>query len=370
MKKLRFILLISLNCLFLTAQKVYYKPLLINQCTNQIDTSLFTIRNSNGFISENNRSMRIVELPDTGLYEIYWHSNLTIPDNFRIDKYGLTTDTFLTQKVWQTEGITDPPDNHYYCCEGRCNGEFIDYYHDGNIRLIGKFIDGIRIDTLKEYYHNGNLKRIYSTYKKTYKFRNSKYQKFKMIEYYEDGNQQRIKDSKNQIEKEFFPNNILSSEYRGRKDKFNYTVYSENGMIERKTTNNSKTEYYSDGKLMIKMHKHELFAFKLLRLITNSKYKLSKYYFEEYDSTGILNKKGKFVSNNNYFPTLGFPSNSAALQNTELREIIYNTNPQTKEVYSGNVFDSKDTVIITNYKLTNRHWVKISSRKEIKTEEK
>lgn len=148
-------------------------------------------------------------------------------------------------------------------------------------------------------------------------------------------------------------------------------MFYENGMVETKTSNHSRIQFYPNGKLKSKIHKHELFAFKLQRLITKSNYKISRFYFEEYDSTGILNKKGKFVSDNKYFPTLGFPSDSADVSNTEYREIIYNRNPQIKEVYSGNIFSSiGDTVIITNYKLINHHWVKISSRKEIETEEK
>lgn len=188
----------------MTAQKIHYKPLLINRCTNCIDTSRFTISNSKGFLCENNRSMQIVELPDTGLYEISWYSDFTVPNYFRINKCGLTTDTFKTQKVWQTEGITDPPDNHYYCCEGRCNGEFIDYYHNGKIRLIGKFKDGLRSDTLKEYYQNGKLERIFSNYKNTYKIRNTKYHEFMMTENYEDGNLKRIVDTKKDLINIFF----------------------------------------------------------------------------------------------------------------------------------------------------------------------
>jgi hypothetical protein len=45
-------------------------------------------------------------------------------------------------------------------CESKLNGNIVDYYENGKIRMIGSFENGLAIGYLTEFYPNGELKEI------------------------------------------------------------------------------------------------------------------------------------------------------------------------------------------------------------------
>lgn len=45
-------------------------------------------------------------------------------------------------------------------CESKLNGNIIDYFENGKVRLIGSFKNGLTIRYLTEFYPNGELKEI------------------------------------------------------------------------------------------------------------------------------------------------------------------------------------------------------------------
>ena len=53
-------------------------------------------------------------------------------------------------------------------CKGKLNGNIIDYYENGKVRMIGKFKNGLVIGYLTEFYPNGELKEIRLYDKKGY----------------------------------------------------------------------------------------------------------------------------------------------------------------------------------------------------------
>jgi hypothetical protein len=45
-------------------------------------------------------------------------------------------------------------------CERKLNGNIVDYFENGKVRLIGSFKNGLAIGYLTEFYPNGELKEI------------------------------------------------------------------------------------------------------------------------------------------------------------------------------------------------------------------
>ena len=45
-------------------------------------------------------------------------------------------------------------------CESKLNGNIVDYFENGKVRLIGSFKNGLAIGYLTEFYPNGELKEI------------------------------------------------------------------------------------------------------------------------------------------------------------------------------------------------------------------
>jgi hypothetical protein len=58
------------------------------------------------------------------------------------------------------EPISDPDFIGYCCCGAKCEGEKVEYYSNGKIRLEGCFKAGIPQGELKFYNPNGHLRRI------------------------------------------------------------------------------------------------------------------------------------------------------------------------------------------------------------------
>ncbi len=374
MKKYYLVILFLFSFCFLKSQQVYYKAVIINQCTQTIDTSLaIVISNASGFWSLYEKNSTYIELPDTGKYQVFLHYLYQDPYWINITKHGLTIDTFYTDKIRFGWYLTNPPSSEYIYCDSLCNGKLIDYYFNGNIKKIGTFKNGQPIDTLKEYYQNGKLKKIYFPYKQTYEFANTKYPKYLLIEFDTLENILVFKDIKKGIEKKYRTDKSLISEYYFKNNRNKYSEYYENGKCKIKINRNSKYQYYTNGTLWIRYKKHVSFFNKLIDIFYNFKFYKSKqdlyiFKFHEYDSTGELIKSGKFFSSEfSDYLLHGFPENIENVPLDDYKEIIYESKPKTKEVFQyKSIYNNGEykgyKKIITKMEYRNNKWIIISEK--------
>lgn len=227
----------------LKAQKIIYQPIIINQCTGEIEIAFWSIAdtNENHYWLEDLMKNEI-ELPELGVY--YLHMGLGVkidrepPFVIEIDSKGINHDTFYTKKFEIVTYVSNPPVSEYLDCDSLANGKTIDYYYNGNVRQSGIFQNGYPIDTVKQYYYTGELKSLYIPNLKLGKWRGRNF------EFFRDG----------KLKKDHFP-------------KKRYTIeYYSNGQILSKTTWNrkyrSKTkEYYKNRNLKRIRKRREVIRF-------------------------------------------------------------------------------------------------------------
>jgi antitoxin component YwqK of YwqJK toxin-antitoxin module len=104
---------------------------------------------------------------DTGVYKvshIEYFGGLKNYSDFHsayIDgKSSVVSDTIESGLIDERTYMYDPPFTEYYCCDKKCDGEFVSSYNNGQIQMTGRFRDGQPIGTLTQYYLNGKAKRI------------------------------------------------------------------------------------------------------------------------------------------------------------------------------------------------------------------
>ncbi|MBN1253638.1 MAG: hypothetical protein JXR51_00320 [Bacteroidales bacterium] len=370
--KIFFTIIFIASSLFSNAQKVRFKAVFVNQCTHKIEEETnYTVIGSPKYFGNLNYEGNIADLPDTGVYKMYINLNTDEAFDIKIETFGFSSDTFYLPKINNVSYMSNPPFSEYFNCDSLCNGKLTDYYYNGKMRLTSVFKNGQVIDTLKEFYRNGNVKSIYYPYKKRYKFAGQKYHEVLRINYDKNGNCLNYKDSKLGIEKKYYQNGKLKSEYYFKNKNKNYTEYFENGKIKISINKDTKNEYFLNGNLKMHMQKHESFSDKLFRKINRTHSILITYEFQEFDSIANLLRNGKFISDNwEYIFSYRFPECFNKITAKDFREILYQTNPKTKEIFHWNLYyengDYKGTkTIVTKYELTGDNWIEISKREII-----
>lgn len=252
------------SSIHLFAQGVFFEPIFINQTTKEVDTLVvFGVQNQNNNIIAIKKSSDIVELPDTGRYEL---SIIMSGASYGIyaDKYGSLLDTFYTPLVFENieRGSSLSARRYYYYNNEDivCDSFITDFYYNGNIRLTGRFTNGYPIDTIKQYYENGTLKHLdYYYHKKIIQIN----QPFPYREYYHwekhfDREGRLVWESDNKTGKtiRYYPNGnrkFIEFDYANR-----FEEYYENGNLKYISNNKSKKEYREDGSLMYKYNKKSM----------------------------------------------------------------------------------------------------------------
>jgi hypothetical protein len=94
---------------------------------------------------------------------------VTIPeegDNFKSVEFtreflknSFTQDTILIPRIMKkyTGGMYASADLGFFCCDEICDGYEAEYYENGQVRIEGKFVNGIPKKSLKKYDKDGNL---------------------------------------------------------------------------------------------------------------------------------------------------------------------------------------------------------------------
>jgi len=131
--------------------KLYYK----NPCNSQIEFTMNYLLEKDGIKFHPNFD-GFVELNTNGKYNLV-HEKEIIP--IVIDKNENSYTITLSDK----QELIVTHDKHGYVfrnCESKLNGNIIDYFENGEIRMIGSFKNGMAIGYLTEFYPNGELKEI------------------------------------------------------------------------------------------------------------------------------------------------------------------------------------------------------------------
>lgn len=131
--------------------KLYYK----DPCNSQIEFTLNYILEKDGIKFHPNFD-GIIELTTNGKYNLV-HEKEIIP--IIIDKKENSYTITLSDK----QEFIMTHDKYGYVfrnCESKLNGNIIDYFENGKIRMIGSFKNGKAIGYFTEFYPNGELKEI------------------------------------------------------------------------------------------------------------------------------------------------------------------------------------------------------------------
>ena len=250
LKFMKYLLIICFSCLLScsSAQEITYKPIFINQFTNEIekDVSFCLTKDSLLYNSFNNR----IYLSNVGTYALNFDCyNTGYSFDILISKNNLT-DTFYLPKLSFSMLISNPPFIYWSFTDVEglyANGKVIDYYKNGQIRLEGKFKKGQATGNLIFYYDDGKIKRHRT--------------KHKCIDYYKNGQLKSIQNFKKKVVKNYYPNGELKRVFKYGKRYGIEITFFENGQVNTEQKRNSYKSYDSQGRLIYKSSRKESFIF-------------------------------------------------------------------------------------------------------------
>ncbi|MFI2744213.1 hypothetical protein ACG2LH_15875 [Zhouia sp. PK063] len=130
--------------------KLYYK----DPCNSQIEFALNYFLEKDGIKFHPNFD-GIVHLKSKGKYNLI-HEKEIIPIIIANKKNSHTI--ILSDK--QEFIVNDKYGYVFRNCESKLNGNIVDYFENGKVRLIGNFKDGLAIGYITTFYPNGELKEI------------------------------------------------------------------------------------------------------------------------------------------------------------------------------------------------------------------
>ena len=157
MKKTSIILTVMMLAYFTKGQEIKLQVFVDQKC-NDIDYVIFfLIKNHQRVIDDTIvRNQVTLLLHDTGTYYFYQFPDTLPYHKIKIEKIGEYS-VKINPKIISIVNYISNPISEYLCCGEKCNGSIIDYYPNGQIRIMGTFKAGQPIDTINEYYLNGNL---------------------------------------------------------------------------------------------------------------------------------------------------------------------------------------------------------------------
>ena len=131
--------------------KLYYK----DPCNSQTEFTLNYFLEKDGIKFHPNFD-GIVNLKENGKYNLI-HEKEIIP--ITIDKKENSHIITLSDK--QEFILTHDKYGYVFRnCESKLNGNIVDYFENGKVRLIGSFKNGLAIGYITEFYPNGELKEV------------------------------------------------------------------------------------------------------------------------------------------------------------------------------------------------------------------
>ena len=213
-----------------TSAQIIYKPVFIDQCTQEeVNNVFWYIKDSSRSYSDLLNSPEEVELPRRGTYQVAYQVAFQRAGYFfdvEVRSSGINSDTFLLERLNFKIYISNPPHSEYFECGELANGEIVDFYLDGKIRMKGVFEDGQPVDSLFSYYRNGQLSELSI----------SSGNGWKKILYFENGQLKSTFDSKRRIDIEYYENGQIKRE-RIKRIRHYYLEkeYFRNGTLKAKT---------------------------------------------------------------------------------------------------------------------------------------
>ena len=232
-------------------------------------------------------------------------------------------------------------------------GEVITYYYHGQKRAEGSFDKGQPVDTLCYYYKNGHSKKIVIN-QPTY---------WEQIEFYETGVLAATYNTKKRQQQQFYPNGQLQKTSwwkRGFKHKKTQQYY-DNGSLKLQNNSRQLKRYNQAGILVEKMKRKAIFV--LQQWLSSDLYDRQHYTYaytwENYDSTGNLQRKIKFHDHHLGLGRHSFPKTIANIQSYQFEEVIFYKNglKAYKIDFQSIQEDEKWTKQLCQYRLVDGVWI-------------
>jgi hypothetical protein len=146
--------------------ELYYKF----ECNGKIEKiDFFTLGRDGREYSSTNGSCIVLQ---QGEYSVYHYGIDNLENAIISVQTNFQTDTILVYKIYLDRMNAIPPWPYYSFCGKPCNGEIIEKWSNGNVRISGNFDNGKIIqynqydknDILKKRIINTKLKSLYETY--------------------------------------------------------------------------------------------------------------------------------------------------------------------------------------------------------------
>jgi len=158
-----------LQFIFLTSQgqEIHFKCYLKSNCDGSFKELQEYQLQKKMFQYFSVTSGAVATLPDTGIYILRSHQLAIEGDSILVHiGYGLNVDTVKQVDISESinldynESAKEKSWSGWLCCGKKCEGYKVDYYNNGNKRMVGKFKKGKPVDNLKFYNASGKLKYI------------------------------------------------------------------------------------------------------------------------------------------------------------------------------------------------------------------
>lgn len=331
----------------LFAQEIIYRPVFIDQCKDSISESRFwLISDSNGnYYTLNSFASTSVYLPKLGKYFLHLEIEEE-PEIISIEKYGETIDTFYTERVQLVIYVSNPPHSEFLDCGSLANGQVIDFYYNGNIRLTGDFLNGQPIDTLKKFYRSGIIQELYIPNKRHRQ----------KINYYKNGQIQTNYNFAKRYRKDYYESGELKKETSwNRKYQTEKFEYYKNGQIKLKENRKTQIGYFSNG--LIKNQTTRKKVLKLEKIFTKYGTPLFEYQCNLFDSVG--NKIAFIQYWGDSFNYRNYPDSITQINKNQFGEILlYKNGKAINKVdfkYEKNGGDYVKKLIL--YEMENDVWI-------------
>lgn len=339
-------MLLCTNAL-LTCAQITYKPVFINPCTQEIieQPYCFLMDSVQSYTFENKEN-KIMILPKSGFYNIYFDYNQINGIEIKIQNLNLICDTFYLNKLKIANYLSNPPTSLHLDCDSFAHGRVIDYYYNNNVRTKGTFKKGVLIDTLFRYYRNGQLKELYIPGKKH----------FKSITYFKNGEIQFLYDVENNSEKEFYPNGTLKIDKTwSKKNGYSTVEYYPNGRPKMKKDHKELNIYYSNGQLKESMGRKEILKMERIR-DKHNKQKFYQYHWQSYTPSGNSTRKIEF--NGSQFDHQNFPDSIEQIDGYLYNKVTFyqNNQPFKKIECKLELVDKELVDVLKIYQKKEKQW--------------
>jgi len=314
MIRLLSILLIISFSFGLKAQRIIYKPVFIDQCTDSVakDFYWYIADCDSTIYNLDNLSSNGVYLPKIGKYLLYLDFGED-PEELEIKSNGTRIDTFFTERVKLARYVSNPPYSEFYDCAKLANGKITDYYYKGNIRLTGTFKAGQPVDTLKRFYRSGVMQELFIPTKR----------KRQQIFFYKNGNIKTDYNFAKNSSQEYYESGKIKKVEKWRRRHTEKVEYYKSGNIKLQENKKSQTRYYSNGIIQIQTTRKEVMI--LERIFTKYGSPWYEYKCNLFDSSGNMVAFFQY-GGSNFSYGYYFPENISEIEDYQFEKIAFYKN--------------------------------------------